>query len=136
MIVSHGVEHLAGRLSDAELVDASIELLFNPFSPFDIDVSDAHAREALTHLYSGIRRVDVAAIDDEDTRTKGIEVGRFVAARILKENGFPDVAKVYMMGSHHQQMEAFEIIFNKQKHDSLPAELRAILRNAAFAASR
>jgi TRAP-type mannitol/chloroaromatic compound transport system substrate-binding protein len=49
--------------------------------------------------------------------------------------GFPDVAKIYMMGSHHQQMEAFEIIFNKQKHDSLPAELKAILRNAAFAAS-
>src|SRR5215475_3600944 len=49
--------------------------------------------------------------------------------------GFPDVAKVYMMGSHHQQMEAFEIIFNKQKHDSLPPELKAILRNAAFAAS-
>jgi TRAP-type mannitol/chloroaromatic compound transport system substrate-binding protein len=32
-------------------------------------------------------------------------------------------------------MEAFEIIFNKQKHDSLPAELKAILRYAAFAAT-
>jgi len=49
--------------------------------------------------------------------------------------GFPDVSKYYMMGSHHQQMECFEIIFNKQKFDALPAELKAILRQAAFAAS-
>lgn len=49
--------------------------------------------------------------------------------------GFPDVSKFFMVGSHHQQAEAFEIIFNKQKHDALPPELRAILRNAAFAAT-
>jgi TRAP-type mannitol/chloroaromatic compound transport system substrate-binding protein len=49
--------------------------------------------------------------------------------------GFPDVSKFYMMGSHHQQMEAFEVIFNKQKFDALPAEIKAILRNAAHAAS-
>jgi len=49
--------------------------------------------------------------------------------------GLPDVAKFYMMGSDHQQTEAFEVIFNKLKHDSLPGELKAILRNAAFAAS-
>src|SRR5262245_19505136 len=49
--------------------------------------------------------------------------------------GFPDVSKVYMMGSHHQQMQAFEIIFNNQKHEALAPELKAILRNAAFAAS-
>jgi TRAP-type mannitol/chloroaromatic compound transport system substrate-binding protein len=49
--------------------------------------------------------------------------------------GFPDVSKYYMMGSHHQQMEAFEIIFNKAKFDALPAELKSILRYAAFAAS-
>ena len=35
--------------------------------------------------------------------------------------GFPDVSKFYMMGSHHQQMESFEIIFNKAKFDALPA---------------
>ena len=49
--------------------------------------------------------------------------------------GFPDVSKYYMMGSHHQQMEAFEVIFNKSKYEALPAELKAILRNAAHAAS-
>ena len=49
--------------------------------------------------------------------------------------GFPDVSKVYMTGSHHQQSETFEVIFNKTKFDALPEELKAILRYAAFAAS-
>jgi TRAP-type mannitol/chloroaromatic compound transport system substrate-binding protein len=49
--------------------------------------------------------------------------------------GFPDVSKFYMVGSHHQQMESFEIIFNKAKFNALPAEVKAILRNAAYAAT-
>jgi TRAP-type mannitol/chloroaromatic compound transport system substrate-binding protein len=49
--------------------------------------------------------------------------------------GLPDVAKFLMMGSHHRQAEAFEIVFNKQKFDALPAELKAIARHAAFSAS-
>lgn len=49
--------------------------------------------------------------------------------------GFPDVSKFFMVGSHHQQMETFEVIFNKAKFDALPAELKSILRNAAFASS-
>ena len=49
--------------------------------------------------------------------------------------GFPDVSKVFMMQSHHQQAESFEIIFNKTKFDAQPAEIKAILRNAAFAAT-
>jgi TRAP-type mannitol/chloroaromatic compound transport system substrate-binding protein len=49
--------------------------------------------------------------------------------------GFPDVSKFYMMGSHHQQVECFEVIFNKAKYDALAPELKAILRNAAHASS-
>ena len=49
--------------------------------------------------------------------------------------GAEDVAKNYMMGSFHQAMEFFEIVFNKKKHDALPADLKAILRYAAEAAS-
>jgi TRAP-type mannitol/chloroaromatic compound transport system substrate-binding protein len=49
--------------------------------------------------------------------------------------GFPDVSKVFMVQSHHQQAESFEIIFNKTKFDALPPELKSILRNAAFAAT-
>lgn len=49
--------------------------------------------------------------------------------------GFPDVAKFYMLGSHHQQMEAFEVIFNKAKVDALPKELQEMLRYASHASS-
>ena len=49
--------------------------------------------------------------------------------------GAQDVAKNYMMGSFHQAMEFFEIIFNRKKHDSLPKDLQAILRYGAEAAS-
>jgi TRAP-type mannitol/chloroaromatic compound transport system substrate-binding protein len=49
--------------------------------------------------------------------------------------GFPDVAKNFMLQSHHQQAEAFEIIFNKAKYNSLPAEIKSILRYASFAST-
>ena len=49
--------------------------------------------------------------------------------------GLPTVAKFYVMGSHHRQIEAFEIVFNKSKYDALSAELKAVLRHAAFSAS-
>jgi TRAP-type mannitol/chloroaromatic compound transport system substrate-binding protein len=49
--------------------------------------------------------------------------------------GLPEVSKVYMLGSNHRQAGAFEIMFNKRKFEALPAELQAILRQAALAAS-
>ncbi|MDX5362638.1 MAG: twin-arginine translocation signal domain-containing protein [Pseudazoarcus pumilus] len=49
--------------------------------------------------------------------------------------GAQDVAKNYMMGSYHQSMEFFEIIFNKKKYDALPNDLKAILKYGAEAAS-
>ncbi|MSO71885.1 MAG: TRAP transporter substrate-binding protein [Alphaproteobacteria bacterium] len=49
--------------------------------------------------------------------------------------GMPDVSKSYVLGSYHQRMETFEVLFNKTKHDALPAELKATLRYAAEAAS-
>jgi TRAP-type mannitol/chloroaromatic compound transport system substrate-binding protein len=49
--------------------------------------------------------------------------------------GAQDVIKNYMMGSFHQAMEFFEIIFNKNKFNSLPKDLQAILQYAAEAAN-
>jgi TRAP-type mannitol/chloroaromatic compound transport system substrate-binding protein len=49
--------------------------------------------------------------------------------------GAQDVCKNYELGSYHQAMEFFEIIFNKQKHDALPPDLKSILRYSAEAAS-
>ena len=49
--------------------------------------------------------------------------------------GFPDVSKVCMLQSFHQNAEQFEIMFNKPKYDALPARMRAIIENAVEAAS-
>lgn len=49
--------------------------------------------------------------------------------------GAQDVAKNYMMGSYHQAMEFFEILFNKKKFNALPKDLQAVLRYGAEAAS-
>ena len=49
--------------------------------------------------------------------------------------GAQDVATNYMLSSYHQATEYFEIIFNKDKFDSLPTEHQAILEYAAEAAS-
>jgi TRAP-type mannitol/chloroaromatic compound transport system substrate-binding protein len=49
--------------------------------------------------------------------------------------GAQDVAKNYMMGSHHQATEYFEIMFNRTKFNALPKELQAILQYAAESVS-
>src|SRR5215475_1777329 len=50
--------------------------------------------------------------------------------------GFPDVSKVCMLQSYHQNAEQLEITFNKTKFDGLPEKLRAIIENAVEAASQ
>ena len=50
--------------------------------------------------------------------------------------GAQDVAKYYSMGSFHQAQEFFEIIFNKDKYNALPADLKAILKYGAESASQ
>lgn len=49
--------------------------------------------------------------------------------------GAQDVIKNYMMGSYHQAMEFFEIVFNKNKWNSIPKDLQAILKYGVEAAS-
>ena len=49
--------------------------------------------------------------------------------------GSQNVAKNYYLGSHHQATEYFEIMINRSKFDSLPAEHKAIIQYAAEAAS-
>src|SRR5215813_5532050 len=50
--------------------------------------------------------------------------------------GFPDVSKVCMLQSYHQNAEQLEITFNKTKFDGLPAKLKAIIAGAVDAASQ
>ena len=49
--------------------------------------------------------------------------------------GFPDVSKVCMLQSYHQNAEQFEIMFNKDKYSALPEKMKAIIANAVDAAS-
>lgn len=49
--------------------------------------------------------------------------------------GFPDVTKVCMLQSFHQSSEQFEVLFNKTKYSSLPAELKSVIDYAIQAAS-
>jgi TRAP-type mannitol/chloroaromatic compound transport system substrate-binding protein len=49
--------------------------------------------------------------------------------------GFPDVSKICMLQSYHQNTEQFEIMFNKTKYDALPEKTKVIIANAVDAAS-
>jgi TRAP-type mannitol/chloroaromatic compound transport system substrate-binding protein len=60
------------------------------------------------------------------------EFNNATSDRIL---GFPDVSKVCMLQSYHQNGEQFEIMFNKTKYDTLPAKVQAIIAIAVEAAS-
>ena len=62
----------------------------------------------------------------------GAEFNNASSDRIL---GFPDVSKVCMLQSYHQNAEQFEITFNKTKYDSLPAKMKTLIENAVEAAS-
>ena len=50
--------------------------------------------------------------------------------------GFPDVSKICMLQSYHQNAEQFEITFNKTKFDALPQQIKSIIENAVEAASQ
>jgi TRAP-type mannitol/chloroaromatic compound transport system substrate-binding protein len=50
--------------------------------------------------------------------------------------GFPDVSKVCMLQSYHQNAEQFEIMFNKTKYDALPTRMKALIEYAIEASSQ
>ena len=52
-----------------------------------------------------------------------------------RDFGMQDVSKHYHLASFHQSQEFFEVTFNKQTFNSLPAEHQAILRHASEAES-
>jgi TRAP-type mannitol/chloroaromatic compound transport system substrate-binding protein len=62
----------------------------------------------------------------------GAEFNNASSDRVL---GFPDVVKNCMLQSFHQSGEQFEILFNKTKYNTLPAELESIIDYAVQAAS-
>jgi TRAP-type mannitol/chloroaromatic compound transport system substrate-binding protein len=64
-----------------------------------------------------------------------IEAAEFNNASSDRILGFPDVSKICMLQSYHQNAEQFEITFNKTKYDALPAKMKALIEYAVEAAS-
>jgi len=64
-----------------------------------------------------------------------LDAAEFNNASSDRTLGFPDVSKVCMLQSYHQNAEQFEILFNKTKYDALPEKLKAIISYATEAAS-
>ena len=62
----------------------------------------------------------------------GAEFNNASSDRLL---GFPDVSKVCMLQSYHQNAESFEIIFNRDKFNALPDKLQALIEVCVEAAS-
>ncbi|MSO54555.1 MAG: C4-dicarboxylate ABC transporter [Rhodospirillales bacterium] len=65
-----------------------------------------------------------------------LDAAEFNNASSDRTLGFPDVSKVCMLQSYHQNAEQFEILFNKAKFDALPAKMKSIIDNAVEAASQ
>jgi TRAP-type mannitol/chloroaromatic compound transport system substrate-binding protein len=65
-----------------------------------------------------------------------LEAAEFNNASSDRALGFADVSKVCMLQSYHQNAEQFEITFNKDKFNSLPPKMQAIIANAVEAASQ
>jgi TRAP-type mannitol/chloroaromatic compound transport system substrate-binding protein len=64
-----------------------------------------------------------------------IDAAEFNNATSDRLLGFPDVVKNCMLQSFHQSGEQFEILFNKDKYNALPAELKSVIDYAVQAAS-
>ena len=65
-----------------------------------------------------------------------LDAAEFNNASSDRTLGFPDVSKICMLQSFHQNAEQFEILFNKGKYDALPDSIKAIIANAVEAASQ
>ncbi|CAM3702850.1 TRAP transporter substrate-binding protein [Polynucleobacter antarcticus] len=64
-----------------------------------------------------------------------LDAAEFNNAASDRQLGFPDVSKVCMLQSYHQNAEQFEIMFNGDVYRGLPPKLRAILDNCVEASS-
>ncbi|MBY0437330.1 MAG: TRAP transporter substrate-binding protein [Burkholderiales bacterium] len=84
----------------------------------------------------GAAPVQMAAGDIVPALDRGlIDAAEFAQATDDRILGFPDVAKIYYQRSYHMANNMFEIMINRKTFESLPAELRTLLRLASQAAS-
>lgn len=64
-----------------------------------------------------------------------LDAAEYVSATSDRILGLSKVSKICMLQSYHQTAECFEITFNKTKYDALNPKIKAIILNAAEAAS-
>ncbi|TMC69055.1 MAG: TRAP transporter substrate-binding protein [Chloroflexi bacterium] len=91
-----------------------------------------------TGIYGGMGAsvISVAGAEVASNLDRGvIDAAEFNNTTSDTAYGLPDVRKVLMTQSYHQPSEILEISLNKTKYDSMPADLRAIMKYAAWAES-
>jgi TRAP-type mannitol/chloroaromatic compound transport system substrate-binding protein len=91
-----------------------------------------------TGIYEGLGAsvISVAGSEVASALDRGtIDAAEFNNTTSDTVYGLPDVRKVLMTRSYHQPSEILEISLNKGKYDAMPADLRAIMKYAAFAES-
>ncbi len=89
-------------------------------------------------VFTAMGSVVSALPDDEIVPALGqgkLEAAEFNNATSDRGLGFPEVSRICMLQSFHQNAEQFEILVNKAKYDALPEKLRAVLAAAVDASS-
>src|SRR6266704_6945576 len=88
------------------------------------------------YQFAGASVIAIAGADVASSLDRGlIDAAEFNNTTSDIAYGLPDVRKVLMTQSYHQPSEILEISLNKTKYDSMPADLRAIMKYAAWAES-
>lgn len=83
----------------------------------------------------GMSTVQMAPADIVPAIDRGVLDGaEFASATDDRVMGFPDVAKFYLQQSYHMSNNFCEVMFNRDKHDGLPAEVKAVLKYVSHAA--
>jgi TRAP-type mannitol/chloroaromatic compound transport system substrate-binding protein len=84
----------------------------------------------------GMSTVQMAPADIVPALDRGLLDGaEFASASDDRIMGFPDVAKFYLQQSYHMSNNFCEIMINKKKYESLPDDLKVVLKMASHAAS-
>ncbi|MBI2309150.1 MAG: TRAP transporter substrate-binding protein [Rhodocyclales bacterium] len=84
----------------------------------------------------GAEVLSLPAADIRQALQSGIlDAAEFVGGTPDRQLGLPDIMKLCMLQSYHQPAECFELLFNRKKFDALAPELKAIIENAAKAAT-
>ena len=117
-----------------------------PLGWFNQEINSAADMEGLKYRTVGLATDVMQAMGVNVTQLPGGEIVPALERGVIdafeynnptsdRAFGAHDVADHYYLGSYHQAMEFFEILFNKDMYDGLADEQKAILKHAAKAAS-